>query len=70
MLPILCSGITKTNVGPKVLNYLPSTLTDFVPQALFTRILMLRAKLLDDKHLSYRSFIIPSSVHVAFIPSL
>ena len=34
MLPILCSRITKTNIGLKVLNYLPVTLTDFPPQAM------------------------------------
>ena len=50
MLPVLCSGITKTNIGLKVLNYLPMMLTDFPPQALFARRLMLRVKLLDDKH--------------------
>ena len=43
------AGISKTNIGLKVLNYLSLTLTDFPPQALFTRRLMLRVKLLDDK---------------------
>ena len=50
---MLCSaGITKTNIGLKVLNYLSLTLTDFPPQALFARRLVLRVKLLDDKHFS------------------
>ena len=52
MLPILCSRITKTNIGLKVLNHLPFALTDFPPQALLARRLMLRVKLLDDKHFS------------------
>ena len=56
MMPILCSaGVTKTNIGLKVLNYLSLTLTDFPPQELFARRLMLRVKLLDDKHFPYRS---------------
>ena len=50
MLAILCSGITKTNIGLKVLNYLPLTLTDFPPLVLFASRSMLRVKLLDDKH--------------------
>ena len=56
-MPILCSAeITKTSIGLKVLNYLSLTLTDFPPQALFARRLMLRAKLLDDKHFSLQIF--------------
>ena len=50
MLPILCSGIAKTNIGLKVLNYLPLMSADFPPQALFARRLMLRVTLLRDKH--------------------
>ena len=56
MIPILCSGITKTNIGLKVLNYLPLTLTDFPAQPLFARILIFRAKLLDNKHFSLLVF--------------
>ena len=52
MLPILWNEITKTNIGLKVQNYLPLTLTNLPPQALFTRRLMLRVILLDDKHLA------------------
>ena len=45
---IMQCQITKTNIGLKVLNYLSLTLTDFPPQGLFTRRLMLTVKLLDD----------------------
>ena len=56
-MPILCSArITKTNMGLKVLNYLSLTLTDFPPQAMFARRLMLRVKLLDDEHFSRQIF--------------
>ena len=68
MLPILCTGITKTNIGLKVSNCLPLTLTDFPPQALFACRLILRVKLLKVNIFSNRSFIIPPPV--AFIPSL
>ena len=70
MMPILCSaGITKTKYRSQSLkSFLSLTLNDFPPQALFARRLMLRVKLLDDKHFSYRSFTIPSSI--AFIPGL
>ena len=69
MIPILRSaGITKTNIGLTILYYLSLTLTDFPPQALFARRLMLRVKLLDDKHFPHRSIIIPSSI--AFVPRL
>ena len=50
---------------------MPSTLTDFHSEALFVRRLMLRVKLLDDKHFSCRSFIIHSSVasYIKLTPS-
>ena len=60
MLPILCSGITKTNIGLKVLSYVPLTLTDFPPQALFASRLTLRVKLL------FLQISIPSSVAMLF----
>ena len=51
MMPILCSaGITKTKIGLKVLYNMSLTLSDFPPRALFAHGLMLRVKLLDDKH--------------------
>ena len=52
-MPILCSAaVTKTNIGLKILNYLSLRLTNYSPQALFARRLILRVKLLDDKHFS------------------
>ena len=56
MLPMQCQ-ITKTNIGLKVLNYLPLTLTDFRPQTLFASRLTLRVQLLNDKHFFYNTFL-------------
>ena len=61
---IMQCRITKTNIGVKVLNYLPLTLTDFPPQALFAR-LMLRVKLLGDKHFCYNTFL--CSIFIKFV---
>ena len=66
---ILQCGITETNIGLKVLNYLFFTLTDIPPKGLFSRRLMLRVKLLDDKHFSlqifYNTFL--NSIYTKFV---